>query len=386
MRRNTNRRAALCGGAALLMLSAGALGIALNGVKIVPKTGGERTAPVMVGAVRSSSLAPEDLYTLAVSQTFVVKFSLPLDTGGEASELGAGFAIDTDGYILTNCHVIADARDAEVPIIICDYDGNEYTAELIGADSVSDVALLKIDASLSSAAELGKSSEVKPCQQIYIVGHPEPELSFSVASGIVSGLNRSIDFADGTTLSMFQIDAPVNHGNSGGPVYNSRGEVIGMTTAKYQGLSAEGVGFALPIDDVIKIASELRRFGYVRGRPLLGVTVQATAADEESGSPAGVRVISVEEGLCCAKAGVRSGDIIIGLRGKPVTDVVTLTRAKLGYSAGDSAELKIWRDGEELTFIITFDEVTPEHPTGTVTLPVDEEGNPKAAESEPENR
>lgn len=377
MKNKAKWRIAACIFAILSVLEAGALGLLFSGVSVEPKSayGGTVTA-----AAQTSRLAPESetFYDSAVRQTVLIRHTIVTDAGSKINTLGAGFIIDYDGYILTNCHVVNDGWLAGADIIVEDFDGNEYTAEVKGCDTVSDVALLKVEAHFDTVAELGSSAQIRPCQQVYIFGHPELELSFSVTSGIISGLNRSIDFSDGTTLNMFQVDAAVNHGNSGGPVFNDAGQVIGMTTAKYQGIAAEGLGFALPIDDVIKVAAELRKFGYVRGRPLLGITVQAIAAGAEGDNPAGVQVFSVEEGLCCDEAGVLPGDIIIGLRGKPVTDLESLTRAKLGSSAGDSAELKLWRDGEEITVIIIFDEVTPEHPTGTVQLPPESEGEEDA--------
>ena len=315
---------------------------------------------------------PTEIYTRAAAQTVIVEAPVP-DMDYTIHAYGSGFLISYDGYIMTNCHVVSDAMADEVDVQVRTFDGKVYPAVIVGADQDSDIALLKI-AEYVDPAILGDSSELKPCQSVYIMGHPADELSFTMTSGIISALGRTITFSDGTTLNMFQLDAAVNFGNSGGPVYNDRGEVIGITTAKYTGLSSEGLGFAIPINDAVRIAEDLRNHGYVRGRPLMGITVRAIPEDyREEGNPAGVEIYSVEPGLCGERAGLQAGDIILSLNGQRVTTNNELIDAKRPFRAGDTVTLEIWRDGETFTTELTFEEVTPEHPTGNVTIPEEEE-------------
>ncbi len=338
---------------------------------------------------------PVKIYELAAEQTVIVEAPVP-EMDDTIHAYGAGFLISYDGYIMTNCHVVSEPMENGVDVQVRTYAGKTYPAEIIGADQDSDIALLKIKEYVTPAV-LGDSSGLKPCQSVYIMGHPADELSFTMTSGIISALGRTITFSDGTTLSMFQLDAAVNFGNSGGPVYNDRGEVIGITTAKYTGLSSEGLGFAIPINDAVRIAEDLRSHGFVRGRPLMGLTVRAIPEDyREGGNPAGVEIYSVEPGLCGERAGLLAGDIILSLEGQRVTTNNELMDAKRPYRAGDTVTLEIWRDGETFTTELTFEEVTPEHPTGNVTIeeePEDTEGtdetegteNPEGSEASEEN-
>lgn len=333
----------------------------------------------------SNEMDPVKLYELAERQTVIITTYTNTDSEGNVLErvMGSGFVISYDGYILTNCHVVSEANDLGLSPTVSFRDGSSYEAEIIGCDNVSDVALLKIAARCSSVSKLGNSSKIKPCQTIYIMGHPAEELAFTMTSGIISGLDREIEFDDGIVLNMFQIDAAVNRGNSGGPVYNEAGEVIGITTAKYTGITAEGLGFAIPINDALKIAEDLKEYGYVRFRPLMGITVTNVTLDQfEGGSPAGAMVYDISPGLCGEKAGLQKGDIIIQLGDTPVTSIADLTKAKLPYNAGDTAELKVWRYGEIITLYITFDEVDPDHPTGSVEITPEEEPE---AEEEPKD-
>ncbi len=323
-----------------------------------------------------TAIEPTEIYNLAADQTVIVEAPVP-DMDNTVHAYGSGFLISYDGYIMTNCHVVSEAIANEVEVQVRTYAGKVYPAEIIGADVESDIALLKINEYVTPAI-LGDSSRLKPCQTVYIMGHPADELSFTMTSGIISALGRTITFSDGTTLNMFQLDAAVNFGNSGGPVYNDRGEVIGITTAKYTGLSSEGLGFAIPINDAVRIAEDLRNHGYVRGRPLMGLTVRAIPEDfREEGNPAGVEIYSVEPGLCGERAGLQAGDIILSLNGQRVTNNNELIDAKRPFRAGDTVTLEIWRDGETFTTEMTFDEVSPDHPTGNVPIPEEETGEPE---------
>ena len=367
---------------AVFSLGGLALAVTYGGTNIVP-TGRETRsfAATQTNIVWSpwEAIDPTEIYDLASEQTVIVEAPVP-DMDNTVHAYGAGFLISYDGYIMTNCHVVSEPMENGVDVQIRTFAGKVYPAEIVGADQDSDIALLKIDERMTPAV-LGDSSKLKPCQSVYIMGHPADELSFTMTSGIISALGRTISFSDGTTLSMFQLDAAVNFGNSGGPVYNDRGEVIGITTAKYTGLSSEGLGFAIPINDALRIAEDLRTHGFVRGRPLMGLTVRAIMEDDrEGGNPAGVEIYSVEPGLCGERAGLLAGDIILSLNGVRVTSNSELMDAKRPYRAGDTVTLEIWRDGETFTTELTFEEVTPEHPTGNVVIPQEESEVPDDGE------
>ncbi len=363
-------------------------GLALAGAygraSIVPLGGEARSASASQTSFRRSmedgeGIDPTEIYTLAAGQTVAVEAPLA-DDPNTVHVYGAGFFISWDGYIMTNCHVVSEPQEDGMTLQVRTFDGHVYPVEVIGADQDSDIALLKAKA-YTEPATLGDSDKLKPCQQVYIMGHPAKELCFTMTSGIISAMDRSITFSDGTTLNMFQLDAAVNFGNSGGPVYNSRGEVIGITTAKYTGMSSEGLGFAIPINDAVKIAEDLRTSGYVRGRPLMGLTVRGIEEGEMTeDNPAGVYIYEVVEGLCGEDAGLLAGDIILSMDGIRVTTTTELADAKKPYRAGDTVTLEIWRAGETFTTELTFAEVTPEHPTGSVTIE-----EPEEPEEEPEN-
>lgn len=390
MKGNTNKcliAAVLC----LTLLLSGSLGYrALQGMfgqaEIVPTQSTDllqsdaESVAYFYGS--GSEMDPTRLYELAEKQTVIITTYTSTDEEGNTLQrvMGSGFVISYDGYILTNCHVVDDAEELNISPTVTFRDGSSFEAEIIGSDNVSDVALLKIDTRCHSVAKLGNSNRIKACQTVYIMGHPAKELAFTMTSGIISGLDREIEFDDGIVLNMFQIDAAVNRGNSGGPVYNEAGEVIGITTAKYSGLTAEGLGFAIPINEALKIAEDLKEYSYVRFRPLMGITVTNVTLDQfEGGSPAGAMVYDISPGLCGEKAGLQKGDIIFQLGDTPVRNITDLTKAKLPYNAGDTAMMKVWRYGEILTLYITFDEVDPEHPTGSVDITPEEETAPEEA-------
>jgi serine protease Do len=206
-------------------------------------------------------------------------------------------------------------------------------------------------------------------EQIYAVGNPLGELTYTITSGIISALDRDITGEDGSTINMFQIDAAVNSGNSGGPVYNSRGEVIGVVTAKYSSTGVEGLGFAVPINDAAKIANELIKNGYVTGKAYMGVTVTTVSEQiaEYYGWVVGAYIRSVDSGSCAEKAGLKAGDIVTKLNDTAITSSADLIDAKKNYKAGDTVKLTIYRSGATQTLSLTFDEEKPKSPASTET-------------------
>lgn len=276
-------------------------------------------------------------------------------TRGTAS--GSGFIITEDGYVVTNYHVVEDALSVSV-ILSGD---EEYEAEIIGFDSTNDVAVLKIEAEDLPAVVLGSSDELAIGDMVVAIGNPLGSLTATLTVGYVSGKNREVT-TDSTIINMIQTDAAINSGNSGGPLFNMYGEVVGITSAKYSGTtssgaSIEGIGFAIPIDDVMDIIGDLRDFGYVTGA-YLGVTVQNTDASAASlyGMPTGAYVVSTVDGGSADRAGIQPKDIIIKLGDYDVSTVLELTRTLRRFKAGDTTSITVIRSGERITMDITLDE------------------------------
>lgn len=275
----------------------------------------------------------------------------------EGTSSGSGFIISTDGYVVTNCHVVEGATAVTVTVST----GDEYEATIIGSDSVNDVALLKVEASGLPAVKIGSSDKLAIGDMVCAIGNPLGSLTATLTVGYVSGKDRQVT-TDNSTINMIQTDAAINSGNSGGPLFNMYGEVVGITSAKYSGTtssgaSIEGISFAIPIDDVMSIISDLQEYGYVTGA-YLGVTVQDTdaAAAKLYGMPTGAYVNSVVDGGSADRAGVQPKDIIIGLGDIEVTNRTELTRALRRFKAGDETTITVIRSGERITLNITLDE------------------------------
>lgn len=278
---------------------------------------------------------------------------------------GSGFFISSDGYILTNHHVISEAVKGNYEIKVLTESGEEYVATVVGYEEENDVAILKVDGTGFDAATIGDSDDMLVGETVYAVGNPLGELEYTMTDGMVSALDREITTSSSNggskTINMFQISAAINEGNSGGPVYNSRGEVIGISTAKYSETGVEGLGFAIPINDAVKIATDLITDGYVRGKAYMGVEVGTVtpAAAQYYGLVEGAIVASVTPGSCAEKAGLKESDIIVALDDKAVASRDDLVSVKRDYRAGDSAVLKVYRGGDYLELTIVFDEATP---------------------------
>ena len=333
----------------------------------------ESAAPAVGATVPGDEMsATEIYYNLALKQvvgvTTEITYTNYFGFTSSGAVRGSGFIISEDGYVLTNYHVIAEAVKGSHDIKVLRSDGTSYIATVIGYEEENDVAVLKIDAEETlSAATIGNSDEMLVGEQVYAIGNPLGELEYTLTSGKVSAMDREIRSSDAstgetTTINMFQTDAAINSGNSGGPVYNSRGEVIGIATAKYSETGIEGLGFAIPINDAIRIANDLISDGYVRGKAYMGVnvgTVTASAA-QYYGLVEGAIVATVTEGSCAEKAGLQESDIIVAVDGESVSSREELIAVKRDYRAGDSAVLKVYRGGAYIELTIVFDEETPE--------------------------
>ena len=277
---------------------------------------------------------------------------------------GSGFIVSPDGYILTNYHVIEYAYKGNYAITVMLHDGTRYEASIVGVEDCNDIAVLKIDASGLDPVTFGDSDKLSVGDDVYAVGNPLGELEFSMTTGHVSALDRLITTDESSeAINMFQIDAAVNSGNSGGPVYNANGEVVGIVTAKYSDTGVEGLGFAIPINDAVKIAEDLINKGYVTGKAYMGVSIDErynSMYSQYYNMPIGAFVKSVESGSCAESAGIQAGDIITRLGDVEITGYSDLKQAIKQYSAGDSAELELYRAGESRTLTVTFDEAVPD--------------------------
>ena len=273
----------------------------------------------------------------------------------ESASSGSGFVITADGYIVTNYHVIKGADSVEVMF----HDGTAYDAEIIGGDEDFDIAVIKIEAQNLRPVTVGNSDEVQVGDNIAVIGNPLGELDFSMSRGIVSMCNRAIN-VDGTPFNMIQIDASINPGNSGGPLFSAAGEVIGIVSAKYSSYastSVEGLGFAIPINDVHAMINDIVSNGYVTNKPyfaITGYTVNASMA-QQSDLVEGVYIYTVDKGGAAEKAGLRVGDVITKVDELEIKTLEDLTAAKKSYSAGDTVTLAIYRNGEITDVRFTFD-------------------------------
>ena len=306
-------------------------------------------------------MSPAEVYASTVNSVVSINCSaVSTNIFGQQTESassGSGFIYTADGYIVTNQHVIANASSINVTL----YNGDTYPATLVGSDSDYDVAVLKIDAKDLPAVTLGNSTDVNVGDNVMAIGNPLGELTFSMSSGIVSCVNRAIN-VEGTPFNMIQVDASINPGNSGGPLMNLYGEVVGIVSAKYSSYAdttVEGLGFAIPINDVQSIIKDIMENGSVTDKAYMAITAgtmtQQMAAQYKINATEGVFVYSVEDGGAGDKAGLKLGDVITKLNDTQITSMEDLSAAKKGFKAGDTVTLTVLRDGQEITTQLTFD-------------------------------
>ena len=306
-------------------------------------------------------MSPAEVYASTVNSVVSINCSaVSTNIFGQQTESassGSGFIYTADGYIVTNQHVVANASSINVTL----YNGDTYPATLVGSDSNYDVAVLKIDAKDLPAVTLGSSTDVNVGDTVMAIGNPLGELTFSMSQGIVSCVNRAIN-VEGTPFNMIQVDASINPGNSGGPLMNLYGEVVGIVSAKYSSYAnttVEGLGFAIPINDVQSIIKDIIENGSVGNKAYMAITAgtmtQQMAAQYKINATEGVFVYSVEDGGAGDKAGLKLGDVITKLNDTQITSMEDLSAAKKGFKAGDTVTLTVLRDGKEITTQLTFD-------------------------------
>lgn len=341
---------------------------ALNGGTSTIYEGTRTPTTVSVANVTGNELltAPE-IYAAYVGSTVGITTEIVTTNGWgqpvSSAAAGSGFVITSDGYILTNYHVIEDANTIKVSFV----DGTSYDAELVGGEEENDIAVLKIDATGLTPVLIGDSDNVRVGESVVAIGNPLGELTFSMTQGIISARDRSITMENGEVMNMLQTDTAINSGNSGGPLFDQYGQVVGIVSAKLSNngdsteASVEGVGFAIPIDNVWNMITDIMEYGYVTGKPYMGIINTSVSGEAQRyGTPAGAYVLGVVEDSCAAKAGLQEGDIITKLDDADITSSDDLQNALADYRAGDTATLTVSRSGQVQTLTITFDERTDE--------------------------
>lgn len=268
---------------------------------------------------------------------------------------GSGVILSKDGYIVTNNHVINGANK----ITVRTRDGKSYTAKLIGKDSQSDLAILKIDATGLTPAVLGDSGKLEVGDTAIAIGNPLGELGGTVTTGIISALDRDIT-VEGESMKLLQTNAAINSGNSGGGLFNAKGELIGIVNAKTSGSGIEGLGFAIPINDAKEVIEELMKNGYVANRPSLGVSL-VDIDDEMSAFRAGVDdagtyISSITDGSAAQAAGLKVRDKIISIDGKEISSASEAVSVIHSHKAGDKVTIVVERDGKKVSVKVTLKE------------------------------
>ncbi len=276
---------------------------------------------------------------------------------------GSGIIINKDGYIMTNYHVVENADpkvygNQNTTLEVFLPDKRQAKAKFVGGDALNDLAVIKIDLPNLSVAELGDSSQLEVGELAVAIGNPlGMEFMGSVTSGVISALNRTVTTSD-KTLNLIQTDAAINPGNSGGALVNSRGQVIGINTIKIAESGVEGLGFAIPINTAKPIISQLIMYGYVKGRPLVGISGQdiSDALAQYYNIPVGIYVTGVTVGGGAANAGIQKGDILVSLAGKKLRSMSDINEIKKSYHAGDTVNVVIYRNSKQLNLKLTFSE------------------------------
>lgn len=306
------------------------------------------------------SMTPGQVYAQNVSAVVAISCqSVTTNMFGQTTQTvssGSGFLISQDGYIVTNYHVVQGSTTVNVQT----HGGTSYDARVIGYDAANDICVLKIEAESMPFVTIGSSDALYVGDQVAAIGNPLGELNATLTVGYVSGKDRIVS-TDGTAINMLQTDAAINSGNSGGPLFNMKGQVVGITTAKYSGTSnsgatIEGISFAIPMDDVVGMIGDLMEYGYITGA-YLGVSIKDVAQTaQQYGVPAGAYVQQVVSGSAAHRAGIKVGDIIVNLGGYDVTCVTDLSRSLRKFKSGDTTTVTVYRSGREVNLSVTMDE------------------------------
>lgn len=306
---------------------------------------------VAISSDRGKELSLQELYDQCSKSIVAIK---GYQDGVDGYYWGSGIILSKDGLILTNTHVIENCDTASVTL----YDNSSYDAALVGADSTSDIAVLRIEATGLTPASFGDSAELAIGDQVAAIGNPLGEtFRMTLTDGIISAIDRGISY-NGHSMTLLQTNTAINEGNSGGALFNMYGQVIGVTNMKMMSSysSIEGIGFAIPSSTIAAVADSLMQYGEVRGRTAIGITVGAIPENVTShyDLPAGLYVSAVEEKSDAAAKGIQQGDIITAVNGNPASATSDILTVKNTLSVGDTITFTIWRDGETFDVDVTL--------------------------------
>ena len=307
----------------------------------------------------SEQLTPREVYAQNVNSTVGITTSVTTNYWGyqtTSAASGSGFILTEDGYILTNYHVIENSNSVQVTT----YDNTAYSASIVGYDESNDIAVLKIDATGLTPVVLGDSDELYVGDEVMAIGNPLGELTFSLTVGYVSAMDREVTLSSGTTMDLIQTDAAINSGNSGGALFNTYGEVVGITNAKYSSSSSsssasiDNIGFAIPINHVKGIVTSIIEKGYIV-KPYIGVSVTSVSSEMISyGLPKGAAVKVIAEGSPAEESGLKVNDIVTAINGEEITTSSELVKIVSAAQPGDVLTLTVYRQGEAERLTITL--------------------------------
>ncbi len=306
---------------------------------------GDGTQLTLVEEPQGDALSFQEIYQQNINSIVSVQSATSMGVSS-----GTGVIFSEDGYIITNAHVIDSAYEVEILL----YDGDSYPALLVGSDSDSDLAVLKIDAKNLTPAIFGNSDDLAVGDVALAIGNPlGNELIGTMTSGIISAINRDVS-VDGNTMVLLQTTAALNSGNSGGALINDQGQVIGITNMKMMSdyATIEGLGFAIPSVTVKAVVDDLIAYGHRVNQPTIGIVVNSYPVILEDGST-GLTVIEVEAVSDALTQGLTPGDIIVEINGQSITSMDVVTAIKTDLNVGDTLTCKIWREDEYIT--IAFD-------------------------------
>lgn len=312
------------------------------------------------GSINFNSSPMTDIYNRSVNGVVLIKsYDKKNAANMDLAGMGTGFFLTANGYILTNAHVVGDAKAVKVEL----YDGTILDATIVGRDNRTDIAVLRVEGEGYNALPIGNSDESEIGEFVMTIGHPTGEqLGFTATFGIIGSVNRRVNI-DGITNEYIQIDAAINPGNSGGPLFDMSGNVIGINSAKTvaagydesgEVISADGLGFAFPINKAIRVAEEIIRNNGSVARAGIGMSVIAIEAEraEYYNIPQGMLVYTIIKDGPAHKAGLYADDIITKIAGKPILTTDEFSDTVLSYNVGDPIEVEFWRDGELKTCTI----------------------------------
>ncbi len=345
-----------------LTMAIGGVTNAFSGGSTIINEGQRNEVEVKVNKIETGKvLTAAEIYaanvnaTVGITSTSVTTNFFGYPTTSAAS--GSGFILSSDGYVVTNYHVINDATSVKVAT----YSGESYDATVVGYDESNDLAVLKIDAKGLTAVTVGDSDKMNVGDSVVAIGNPLGELTFSLTAGSVSALSREVTMSNGVSMDLIQTDCAINSGNSGGALFNMYGEVIGITNAKYStnsssGTSIDNIGFAIPMNNVMDLITSLIEKGYI-SKAYIGVSVEdVSEKNQEYGLPAGAAVSAVSENGPAAKAGVKAKDIITKVNGQAIKSTSDLKKIVSSCKSGDKLNLTVYRQGQTLEITVTVEE------------------------------